>query len=189
MDAATDGPPLGLASLQRELALRHGLPPVERWNPRHCAAIDIRIARDGSWFHEGTPIGRRELVRLFSTILRKDADGFHLVTPAEKLRIEVEDAPFIAALLDVEGAGPTQRLIFTTNVGDQAIAGLDHPIRIAEGTAGPMPYVHVRQGLEARIGRNVFYQLADLAVAGSGSFEGRLGVWSEGVFFPLESPA
>jgi len=179
-----DGLSLGLASLQRELAAGRKLPPVEKWNPAHCGDIDIRIARDGTWFHEGTPVGRRELVRLFSTILRKDADGFHLVTPAEKMRIVVEDAPFMAVLLQVEGAGTEQRLIFTTSVGDEAVAGAANPIRVEINpyTEEPAPYVHVRAGLEARISRAVYYQLADIA---SSREDGTLGVWSDGVFFPL----
>ncbi len=179
---------LGLASLQRDAAAGRGLPPVEKWHPAHCGDIDIKIARDGTWFHDGTPIGRKELVRLFSTILRKDADGFHLVTPAEKMRIQVEDAPFIAVLLDAEGEGRAQTLTFTTNVGDQTVAGAENPIRVETDPASgePAPYVHVRKGLEARISRNVFYQLADLAVPGEG---GMLGVWSGGKFFPLGKPA
>lgn len=186
--AMTGGISLGLASLQREAARLRGLPPVERWNPAHCGDIDIRIARDGTWFHQGTPIGRKELVRLFSTILRKDPDGFHLVTPVEKMRITVEDAPFLAVLLDVQGQGRDQRLVFTTNVGDDTVAGTDNPIRVAvdPGTQEPRPYVHVRRGLEARIARAVFYQMVDLAVPGEG---GVLGVWSSGVFFPLGHPA
>ena len=181
------GFPLGLASLQRDAAAGRGLPPVEKWNPAHCGDIDIRIARDGIWYHEGSPIGRKELVRLFSTILRRDPDGFVLVTPAEKMRIVVEDAPFMAVLLDVEGEGPGQRLVFTTNVGDQATAGPDNPIRVETDpkTEEPAPYVHIRKGLEARIARPVFYQLADLAVPGEG---GLLGVWSCGVFYPLGRP-
>jgi hypothetical protein len=180
---------IGLASLQRDAAAGRGLPPVERWNPSHCGDIDIRIARDGTWFHLGTPIGRKELVRLFSTILRKDSDGYHLVTPAEKMRITVEDAPFLAVLLDVEGSGQSQRLTFTTNVGDEAVAGRQNPIRVETDASGkPAPYVHVRRGLEARISRTVFYQLADLSVPGSGRHAGFLGVWSEGVFFPLGMP-
>ncbi len=181
---------LGLASLQREAAAGRGLPPVEKWNPAHCGDIDIRIARDGTWYHQGSPIGRKELVRLFSTILRRDPEGFVLVTPAEKMRIVVEDAPFLAVLLDVEGEGPDQRLVFTTNVGDQTIAGLGHPIRVETdpATQEPAPYVHVRKGLEARIARPVYYQLADLAVPGEGDHLGMLGVWSEGVFYPLGRP-
>lgn len=182
---------IGLASLQRDAAAGRGLPPVERWYPAHCGDIDIRIARDGTWFHQGTPIGRRELVRLFSTILRKDADGFHLVTPAEKMRIVVEDAPFLAVLLNAEGEGKMQKLVFTTNVGDETIAGADNPIHVVTdpSTDEPRPYLHVRRGLEARIARNVFYQLADLAVPGEGKHKGMLGVWSCSVFFPLGRPA
>ncbi len=120
---AVSGLPFGLADLQRETAAGRKLPPVEKWHPAHCGDIDIRIARDGTWFHEGSPIGRHELVRLFSTILRKDPDGFHLVTPGEKMRIVVEDAPFLAVLLRVEGEGEGQKLIFTTNVGDETVAG------------------------------------------------------------------
>ena len=179
-----DGLSLGLASLQRELAEGRKLPPVEKWNPVHCGDIDIRIAKDGTWFHQGTPIGRRELVRLFSTILRKDPDGFHLVTPVEKMRIRVEDAPFMAVLMRAEGEGADRRLIFTTNVGDETVAGPDNPIRVEinPDTEEPAPYVHVRRGLEARIARSVFYQMADMAVPGAG---GVLGVWSGGEFFPL----
>ena len=182
---------MGLASLQREAAAGRGLPPVEKWHPAHCGDIDIRIARDGTWFHQGSPIGRKELVRLFSTILRKDPDGFVLVTPAEKMRIVVEDAPFLAVLLDVEGSGRTQKLTFTTNVGDQTEAGGANPIRVETDpvTSEPAPYVHVRKGLEARIARAAFYQLADLSVAGEGEHRGYLGVWSGGQFFRLGRPA
>jgi hypothetical protein len=178
---------IGLASLQRDAAAGRGLPPVEKWHPAHCGDIDIRIARDGTWFHLGTPIGRKELVRLFSTILRKDADGFHLVTPVEKMRIVVEDAPFLAVLMNVAGKGREQILTFTTNVGDETVAGKDNPIRVETdpSTDEPRPYVHVRHGMEARISRNVFYQMADLAVPGEGEHKGKLGVWSGGEFFPL----
>jgi uncharacterized protein len=184
--ADLDGFFIGLASMQRDAAAGRMLPPVERWNPTHCGDIDIRIARDGTWFHEGTPFTRRELVRLFSTILRKDPDGFHLVTPAEKFRIRVDDAPFVAVLLAVHREGSAQRLVFTTNVGDETVASRDNPIRVAVDcdTGEPSPYVHVRRGLEALIARNVFYQLADLVVPGA---NGTSGVWSEGEFFPLGS--
>ena len=165
-----------------------GLPPVEEWNPPHCGEIDIRIARDGTWYHEGSPVGRKELVRLFSTILRKDPDGYHLVTPAEKMNITVEDAPFIAVLLRAEGTGRDQNLVFTTNVGDETVADAGNPIRVETDpqTRAPSPYVHVRRGLEAKIARPVFYQLADLAVPGEDSV---LGVWSGGMFFALGTPA
>ena len=181
---------LGLASLQAETAAGRGLPPVEKWHPAHCGDIDIRIARDGTWFHEGTPVGRRELVRLFSTILRKDGDDYVLVTPAEKMRIKVEDAPFLAVLLRVEGEGRDQKLIFTTNVGDETIAGPDNPIRVEINprTREPSPYVHVRRGLEAKIARAVYYQLAELAVPGAGQHAGKLVLWSGGAVFPLDAP-
>ncbi|MBV8976852.1 MAG: DUF1285 domain-containing protein [Alphaproteobacteria bacterium] len=175
--------PIGLAELQREAAMGRSLPPVDRWNPSHCGDIDIRIARDGTWFHQGTPIGRKEMVRLFSTILRKDGDDYVLVTPAEKMRIRVDDAPFLAVLVDVQGAGREQSLTFTTNVGDQTMAGPEHPLRVAFDplTDEPAPYVHVRGGLEAKIARAVYYELAELAVPDGA----RLGVWSGGMFFAL----
>jgi hypothetical protein len=177
------GFPFGLAQLQREAAAGRSLPPVEKWNPAHCGDIDIRIARDGTWFHQGSPIGRKELVRLFSTILRKDGADYVLVTPAEKMRIVVEDAPFLAVLMDAEGEGEDQRLTFTTNVGDITVAGADDPIRVETDpvTEEPAPYVHVRSGLEAKIARAVFYQLADLAV----TRDDVMGVWSGGMFFPI----
>jgi len=184
--ANSDAFSIGLASLQHDAAQGRALPPVERWNPPHCGDIDIRIGRDGTWYHQGTPFARRELVRLFSTILRKDPDGFHLVTPAEKMRIRVDDAPFVAVLLRVEGEGRTQRLIFTTNVGDETVAGPDNPIRVdTRETGEPSPYVHVRRGLEALIARSVYYDLVELGR----EWEGKFGIWSGGVFFPLgEAP-
>jgi len=144
----------------------------------------MRIARDGTWFHQGTPIGRKELVKLFASVLRKEPDGYYLVTPVEKLSIAVDDAPFTAVLMSVAGEGKSQRLTFTTNTEDVTVAGRVHPIRVATDPASgePAPYVHVRGGLEALIARPVFYQLADLAVPGD---DGALGVWSDGVFFPL----
>jgi uncharacterized protein len=156
-----------------------GLPPVHLWNPPHCGEIDIRIRKDGVWFHEGTPIGREALVRLFSTVLRLDPDGYHLVTPVEKMRITVEDAPFIAVRVDREG----EDLVFQTNVGDTVTAGPDNPIRVTidAETGEPRPYVHVRRGLEALIARAVFYELAELAVERAGVW----GVRSGGAFFPI----
>lgn len=140
-----------------------GLPPVHLWNPPHCGTIDIRIRKDGVWMHEGSPIGRPALVRLFSTVLRRDPDGFHLVTPVEKLAITVEDAPFLAVRVDREG----DALRFTTNVGDVVEAGPDHGVRVETDpvTGEPAPYVHVRAGLEARLARAVFYHLVEMAEA------------------------
>ena len=160
-----------------------GLPPVHLWNPAHCGEIDIVIRRDGLWFHEGSPIGREALVRLFSTVLRKDPDGFHLVTPVEKMKITVEDAPFIAVRVDKVG----EALRFTTNVGDEVEAGPDNPIRVEMNpeTGEPRPYLHVRRGLEARIRRPVFYELVELARERETPEGPRLGVTSNGAWFPV----
>ena len=159
-----------------------GLPPVHLWNPAHCGEIDIVIKRDGLWFHEGTPIGREALVRLFSTVLRKDPDGFHLVTPVEKMKITVEDAPFIAVRVDREG----EALRFLTNVGDEVEAGPENAIRVEIGVSGePRPYLHVRRGLEARIARSVFYELVELAEERQTPDGLTLGVASNGAWYPV----
>jgi len=159
-----------------------GLPPVHLWNPAHSGEIDIVIARDGSWSHEGALIAREALVQLFSTILRKDPDGVYLVTPVEKMKITVEDAPFVAVRVDRLSDDGRPLLRFTTNVGDVVEAGADNPIRVRTGRAGePRPYVHVRRGLEALIARPVFYELVELAEARGGE----LGLESHGVWFPL----
>ncbi len=160
-----------------------GLPPVHLWNPAHCGDIDIVIKRDGTWFHEGTPIGREPLVRLFSTVLRKDPDGYHLVTPVEKMKIRVEDAPFIAVRVDRDG----EALRFLTNVGDAVEAGPDNAIRVEADpkTGEPRPYLHVRRGLEARIRRPVFYELVEMAEERETPEGPRLGVWSNGAWFPV----
>ena len=164
-----------------------GLPPVDKWHPEREGTIDIRIARDGTWFHEGTPINRPELVRLFSTILRRDDDGHCLVTPAERLRIEVEDAPFVAVDFEVEGDGDAQSLTFLTNVGDRTTAGPDTPIRVeAAGADGePAPYVLVRGRLEALIDRKSFYRLVDLGVHRDHDGASWFGLMSGGAFFPV----
>ena len=159
-----------------------GLPPVHLWHPAHCGEIDIVIKKNGLWFHEGTPIGREALVRLFSTVLRLDPDGYHLVTPVEKMKITVEDAPFIAIRVDQEGGV----LKFLTNVGDVVEAGPDNAIRVRvdAATGEPRPYLHVRRGLEALIARPVFYELADMAeerdtAAGPTMFVSSNGAWFE----------
>ncbi len=160
-----------------------GLPPVHLWNPAHCGEIDIVIKKDGLWFHEGSPIGREALVRLFSTVLRKDPDGFHLVTPVEKMKITVEDAPFIAVRVDQVGG----TLKFLTNVGDEVEAGPDNAIRVEmDGLTGqPRPYLHVRRGLEALIARPVFYELVELAEERETPEGSQLGVSSNGAWFPV----
>jgi hypothetical protein len=160
-----------------------GLPPVHLWNPAHCGEIDIVIRKNGLWFYEGTPIGREALVRLFSTVLRKDPEGYVLVTPVEKLAITVEDAPFVAVRVDRDG----EVLRFTTNVGDSVEAGTDNPIRVAmdADTGEPRPYVHVRRGLEALIARPVFYELAEMATRAEGPGGPVMEVSSNGVRFPI----
>jgi len=162
------------------------LPPVHLWHPEYCGEIDLVIKRDGTWFHEGTPIGRARLVRLFSTVLRREGDKYFLVTPVEKMAIEVEDVPFLAVLMRAEGAGRDQRLIFTTNVGDEAAAGPDHELvfRAGETTGEGAPYIDIRAGLEARIARAVFYDL--VALGESHQIDGE-EKWSNGVFFPFGS--
>ncbi len=164
-------------------ASKGGLPPVHKWNPPDCGDLDIRIARDGTWFYLGTPIGRPELVRLFSTILRKDDDRYVLVTPVEKVGIKVDDAPFVAVDFSPTGEGEAQVLTFETNVGDQATAGPDHPIRVERDaeTGEPSPYVLVRDRLEALIDRKSFYRLVEIGAHHDGWF----GLWSSGTFFPI----
>ena len=164
-----------------------GLPPVHLWNPAHCGEIDIVIKRNGLWFHEGTPIGREALVRLFSTVLRLDPDGYHLVTPVEKMKITVEDAPFIAVRVDQEGEAGDETLKFLTNVGDVVEAGPDNAIRVEmdEATGQPRPYLHVRRGLEALIARPVFYELVELARERQTPQGPTLGVSSNGAWFPV----
>ena len=164
-----------------------GLPPVHLWNPDCCGDIDMRIARDGTWYYLGTPIGRKPMVRLFSTIIRRDGDDYFLVTPVEKCGITVDDAPFVAVTLVVEGEGEEQVLRFTTNVEDEVVADAAHPIRVDldPQTQEPSPYVLVRVNLEALIHRNVFYQLVELAVPREIDGVDWRGVWSSGEFFPI----
>jgi hypothetical protein len=165
-----------------------GYPPVERWEPDYCGEMDMVIRRDGSWWHEGTRIGREKLIRLFSRILRKDEDGqTYLVTPVEKIQITVEAAPFLAVRVDAAGEGREQRIAFLTNMDDAVVAGADHPLRIELGPDGePDPYIHIRGRLEALITRAAFYDLAELAVEGvDQGGKPCMGVWSRGVFFPL----
>jgi hypothetical protein len=174
---------LSLGDIAR-LAEERKLPPVHLWNPAHCGDSAMRIARDGTWYHEGSPIGRPEMVRLFSTILRREEGGrFVLVTPAEKLDIAVEDAPFVAVELKSEGEGRARSLAFRLNTGDLVVAGPEHRLRFDEG---PHPYVEVRSGLDALVARPVYYELAELALAEGAEPP---GLWSGGAFFPFEPGA
>lgn len=169
----------GLAAAASKAA-KGGLPPVHLWNPPFCGDLDMEIRPDGTWFHEGTPIGRPAMVRLFSTILKREGDDYFLVTPVEKVGIRVVDAPFVATDADIA----PDRITFTTNVGDQVTADADHPIILRGDGQQPRPYVHVRAGLEALIDRKTFYRLAAAASDGA---DGRMGVTSGGIFFLLES--
>lgn len=156
-----------------------------------CGDFDFRIARDGAWYYKGSPIGRKALVRLFSTVLRRDDDGVYwLVTPVERGRVEVEDAPFTAVEMSAGGSGRGQVLSFRTNVDDWIEAGPEHPIRMAcaPDSGEPRPYILVRHRLEALIVRSVYYHLVDLAVAHDGDGGTGIGVWSKGSFFPLANP-
>ncbi|MEM9600603.1 MAG: DUF1285 domain-containing protein [Pseudomonadota bacterium] len=158
--------------------------PVERWNPDYCGEMDLVIKADGSWWHEGSRITRKGLVALFASVLRKDEDGrTYLVTPVEKLGIQVERAPFLAVRVDANGEGEEQRLFFRTNLDETVEVGPDYPIRVETDpdTMEPDPYVTVRGRLEATIIRPVFYELVSLAVESNGV----LGVWAGGAFFPL----
>ena len=153
------------ALLSRATKGEKGLPPVDKWNPPDCGDIDMEIRADGTWFYMGTPIGRAPLVRLFSTVLRKDDDGkTYLVTPVEKIGIRVEDAPFLAVEMHAGEPGPDQVLTFRTNVGDVVEAGPDHPLRfeIEQESGGLKPYLHVRGRLEALVSRAVMYDLVEL---------------------------
>ncbi len=173
----------GIAASARAAQKNRGLPPVHLWNPPFCGDLDMRIARDGTWFYLGTPIGRPELVRLFSTILRKDEDKYFLVTPVEKVGITVDDAPFVAVDFDLRNQGPGQVLRFETNVGDFVTAGPDAPIRVTRDpeTGEPSPYVLIRANLEALIDRKSFYRLVEIGT----HHEGWFGLWSGGTFFGI----
>jgi hypothetical protein len=175
--------PESLASAATAATKGKGLPPVHLWNPPFCGDIDMRIARDGTWFYLGTPIGRPAMVRLFSTILKREGDAYFLVTPVEKVGICVDDAPFVAIDFTAHGSGEAQVLTFTTNTGDETVAGPDRPIRVTRdaATGEPAPYVLVRANLEALIDRKSFYRLVEIGSHHQGWF----GLWSSGRFFPV----
>jgi hypothetical protein len=169
---------ISLAELQKLIEQRR-LPPVEQWNPERCGHSGMRIARDGTWYHEGSPIRRPAMIRLFSTVLRREPDGRHvLVTPAEKLDIDVEETAFRAVEMQSEGEGRARRIAFRLDSGDAVILGPNHPLRLE-----PTPRILVRHGLEAELARPVYYELAELALAEGGDPP---GVWSEATYFPLE---
>jgi len=165
-----------------------GLPPVDQWHPNAVGEVDIFIARNGQWFYNGSPMEREALVRLFSTVLRKDEDDcYYLVTPVEKMKIQVEDVPFVALTLRVEGEGRAQQLYLMTGVGDEILLGREHPLRVQldPATQEPAPYVLIRGRLEALVARSVYYELAELVEPMEKNGQTLLGVWSAGEFHVL----
>ncbi|MFC7051822.1 DUF1285 domain-containing protein [Hansschlegelia quercus] len=174
-----------LAEAAREASSR-GPAPVENWNPSHCGALDLVIKADGVWLYQGSAIQRPALIKLFSTVLRRDPEGFVLVTPAEKLSIEVEDAPFLAVEMASEGEGGGRIIRFRTNVDETVDAGPKHPLKFGQAADGGFkPYVLVRGGLWALLARSAVYDLVELAE----EKDGRLGVWAGGVFFDMSEAA
>jgi hypothetical protein len=177
-------PPPELATLDlaaiAQLVAERKLPPVDQWHPSKTGDSEMLITADGRWFHQGGEIRRPAMVRAFSSLLRREADGnYHLVTPQERLSITVEDAPFIAVECQREGAGQKSTFAFRLNTDDLVIAGPEHPIEVR-----PFPYVHVRSNLWAKFSRPVYYELAEIALAESAETP---GIWSGGVFFALEA--
>jgi len=178
----------GLSQVDVAARKTRGLPPVHLWNPPFCGDLDMRIASDGTWYYMGSPIGRKPLVRLFSTVLRRDEDGkYYLVTPVEKVGIQVDDAPFLAVQMEVEGQGAQQVITFTTNVGDAFQVDDQHPLRFEteKNTDGLKPYVLVRGRLEALINRAVLYDLVELGCEHEVDGKVHFGVWSSGVFYAM----
>lgn len=177
-----------LQGLTQAASGRKGPPPVHLWNPPFCGDIDMRIAADGTWFYMNSPIGRKPLMQLFASVLRHDADGkYYLVTPVEKCGIRVDDAPFVAVRMAVEGAGRNQAISFETNVDDAVTVDGEHPLRFAveQRTEGLKPYVRVRARLEALVSRALFYDLVAAGVTEGDWF----GVWSSGLFWPMQRAA
>jgi uncharacterized protein len=182
----------GLTGLEALLksADGRGPAPVERWDPPHCGDIGMKIRSDGTWLYQNSPIGRQALVKLFASVLRKDADGgTYLVTPVEKIVVAVEDAPFLAVEMAVSGSGSAQELAFRTNVDDVVRCGPEHPLRFVrqEPGGGLKPYLHVRGRLEALITRAILYDLAELAVEEHRDGRAVSGIWSGGAFFPMQA--
>ncbi len=165
------------------------LPPIDSWNPPYCGDVGLAVRADGTWTYQGSPIGRMALVRLFARVLKREAGGrYYLVTPAEKVDVRVEDAPFLAVEMQIEGKDADQRLYFRTNVDDVVACGLEHPLRFVTepGSGGLKPYLHIRARLEALVSRALYYDLVDLAQPIPGDPAGRLGVWSGGAMFTVE---
>lgn len=181
----TQGPYSLLAELEK--VKDKGRPPIHLWNPDNVKDIDMQIQADGTWYYMGTPIERPRLVHLFASVMKLENGDYFLVTPVEKCRIQVEDAPFQIVLLENTGTGESQILVLTTNMGESISLGSEHGLRvdIDSETEEPALYVMVRDGLEARVNRNVYYQLAELLEEGEVSGTPWHGLRSQGVFFPV----
>ena len=164
-----------------------GPPPVHLWNPAYCGEIDMRIGADGTWFYQGTPIGRPSLVKLFASILKREGEKYYLVTPIEKCRIAVDDAPFMAVELQIDDGATGRQLCFRTNVDEWVACGPDHPLRFEPdaATGGLKPYLHVRRDLWAKVTRAVFYDLVDLGEAREVGGTLMFGVASAGRFYAM----
>ena len=155
------------------------------WNPPYCGEIDMRIARDGTWFYLGTPIGRASMVKLFSSILKREEGAYFLVTPVEKVKIRVDDAPLLAVDFTAEGEGQAQTLTFVTKTEDEVVAGPGHEIEMRDRAGEATPYIHVRAGLWALIDRKSFYRLIELGCHAEKDGDSWFGLWSQGAFFPV----
>lgn len=177
----------GIALAAKAASNGRKLPPVHLWDPPFCGDLDMRIAKDGTWFYLGSPIGRFELVKLFSSILRRDGDKYYLVTPVEKVGIKVDESPFVAVDFTVNGRGKNQVICFETHVGDYVRASTENAIRVVrnKNTGEPSPYIHIRAGLEALIDRKSFYRLVELGVHQPVNGKQWFGIFSAGNFFPI----
>lgn len=181
--------PKGLESLIAAVGEARKLPPVHLWNPPFCGDIDMRIAADGTWFYLGTPIGRPALVRLFASVLKREGENYFLVTPVEKVGIKVDDAPFLAVEMAVDGEGASRTLSFRTNVDDLVRCDAEHPLRFEPEahTGGLKPYIHVRRDLWARVTRALFFDLVEMSETRNLNGKEWLGVASAGEFFAMAS--
>jgi hypothetical protein len=171
--------------LMKAVARQKGPPPVHLWNPPFCGKIDMRIARDGTWFYLGTPIGRPAMVKLFSSILKREGEDYFLVTPAEKVQIVVDDAPLLAVDFTATGEGRAQVLTFVTKTEDEVVAGPGHQIEMRQRGEEATPYLHVRAGLWALIDRKTFYRMVELGCHREKDGDSWFGLWSQGEFFPV----
>jgi hypothetical protein len=183
--------PAGLEALLAAVGKERKLPPIHLWNPPFCGDLDMRIAADGTWFYLGTPIGRPALVRLFASVLKREDERYFLVTPVEKVGIRVEDAPFLAVEMAVDGKGRDRVLSFRTNVDDIVRCGDGHGLRFEPeaDTDGLKPYLHVRAGLWARVSRALFFDLVEMGETKLVNGVGQFGIYSGGTFFAMAPAA